>query len=139
MINNNNIKKLHIRGENMKDKSEYINITLVSFGFKYGLPNANYYFDVGFIKNPAREKKWDFFSIPTEEMRQYVLEQEKTKKFLEKLEPLLIFLSSIDQNQIFAFGCNSGRHRSSIIVDELKNKMEKAGIKTRVYHRDNDV
>ena len=122
----------------MKKESEQVKVTLMSFGFKYGLPNANYYFDVGFIKNPARKEEWSFFSTPTEEMRRYVLEQEETKTFLEMVEPLLIFLSTIDQNQVFAFGCSAGRHRSSVLVEELSHRLEEAGIKTNVYHRDND-
>jgi UPF0042 nucleotide-binding protein len=123
----------------MKDTSRQPTVTLMSFGFKYSLPHANYYFDVGFIKNPARLDNWDFFSEPTDEMRKYVLEQEGTRMFLEKVEPLLVFLSTIDQNQIFAFGCNSGRHRSNIVVDELSRRLEKAGVKTKVIHRDNTI
>lgn len=122
-----------------KKNSRQSKVTLMSFGFKYGLPHANYYFDVGFIKNPAREDKWGFFSKETDEMSEYVLNLKKTKEFLGKVEPLLIFLSSIDQNQVFAFGCSAGRHRSSVIVEELSRRLEKAGIKTRVYHRDDNI
>ena len=111
-------------------------ITLVSFGFKYGQPHANYYFDVGFIKNPARNKNWGFFSTPDDDMKSYVLGQEQTKEFIEKIEPLIIFLSKIDQNQIFAFGCNAGRHRSNIIVDELARLLKERGLKVNVIHRD---
>lgn len=50
-------------------------VTLMSFGFEYGIPNANYYFDVGFLKNPARQKKWDFFSQIDEDMCRFVMEQ----------------------------------------------------------------
>ena len=114
-------------------------MNLISFGFKYGLPNANYYFDVGFIKNPARENKWGFFSKTSKEMKDYVLNQKEVKEFLEKIEPLLIFLSKIDQNQMFAFGCSAGRHRSSVIVEELSTRLKSAGIESTVYHRDNDV
>ena len=111
-------------------------VTLMSFGFKYGLPQANYYFDVAFIRNPAREAEWGFFTEPTEEMKQFVLGQEQTQEFLARVEPLLVFLSTLDQNQVFAFGCNSGRHRSSVLVEELARRLEKAGITTNVYHRD---
>lgn len=123
----------------MKEETGQVKVTLVSFGFKYGLPNANYYFDVGFIKNPAREAGWDFFDKPDERMKRFVLEQEQTKEFLEKIEPLLIFLTTVDQNQVFAFGCNSGRHRSSVLVEELGRRLARAGIKANVNHRDNDV
>ena len=84
-----------------------IRITLMSFGFKYVMPKANYNFDVGFIKNPAREKQWDFFSKTSKEMKEYVLNQTAVKEFLDKIESLLIFLSGIDQEQIFAFGCST--------------------------------
>ena len=123
----------------MRKESGKAKITLVSFGFKYGLPRANYYFDVGFLKNPARLAQWDFFSAPTEEMRRYVLEQEEATEFLDLVEPLLIFLSAIDQNQVFAFGCSAGRHRSSVLVEELSCRLERAGIETDVYHRDRDA
>lgn len=123
----------------MKEECKQAKVTLMSFGFKYGPPCANYYFDVGFIKNPARQDKWSFFSRPTEEMRRYTLEQEETRRFLDMVEPLLIFLSTIDQNQVFAFGCSAGRHRSSVVVEELSRRLAKVGIKTNVYHRDDDV
>lgn len=111
-------------------------VTLMSFGFKYGLPNANYYFDVGFLKNPARENKWGFFSNPTDEMRSYVLAQGQTVEFLEKIVPLLEYLAHIDQHQVFAFGCSAGRHRSSIVVEELSRILNNKGIPTHVVHRD---
>lgn len=122
----------------MREESGKAKAKLMSFGFKYGLPNANYYFDVGFLENPARLDKWNFFSAPTEEMRRYVLEQQEAREFLDLVEPLLVYLSTIDQDQVFAFGCSAGRHRSSILVEELSRRLEKAGIETHVYHRDQD-
>jgi RNase adaptor protein for sRNA GlmZ degradation len=120
----------------MTKDSGHSRITLMSFGFKYGLPNANYYFDVGFVKNPARESKWSFFSEPSGEMVAYVLDQEKVREFIDKVLPLLVFLSAVDQHQVFAFGCNAGRHRSSILVGELSRRLKGEGIDNDVIHRD---
>lgn len=117
-------------------KKGLVKITLVSFGFKYGIPNANYYFDVGFIKNPARETNWSFFSEPSAELREYVLNQENTRKFIDYVIPLIVFLSEIDQYQVFAFGCNAGRHRSSVLVDEIQRRLAEAGLDSKVIHRD---
>jgi RNase adaptor protein for sRNA GlmZ degradation len=111
-------------------------ITLISFGFKYGPPNANYYFDVGFLKNPARESNWGFFSDPDENMKKYILDQTNSKKFIESVVPLIIFLAEIDQKQVFAFGCNAGRHRSNVIVDELARILKDKGLEVDVKHRD---
>jgi len=107
----------------------------MSFGFKYGVPHSNYYFDVGFLRNPARDK-WGFFDKPDGEMRKYVLDQEFAQELLSKVEPLILFLSTVDQHQVFAFGCNAGRHRSTIIVDEMARRLEKKKINVEVIHRD---
>jgi len=111
-------------------------ITLISFGFKYGQPHANYYFDVGFLKNPARQDKWDFFSDTDGEMKDFLLMQPEALKFLELVEPLIVYLNSIDQNQLFAFGCSGGRHRSPIIVEVLAENLRTRGIQVNVRHRD---
>ena len=111
-------------------------VKLISFGFKYGHPRSNYYFDVSFAKNPARQKQWGFFANADEEMEEFVLEQENVKEFLNKLVPLIITLSKVDQNQVFALGCNAGRHRSVILVNYIKKKLEEKGVEVYVEHRD---
>jgi UPF0042 nucleotide-binding protein len=113
-------------------------ITLMSFGFKYGLPNANYYFDVGFLKNPAREKDWGFFAVPDQKMRDYVVNQDMARRFLDHVVPLVAMLAEVDQHQVFAFGCNAGRHRSCIMVTEIQRRLAEMGIESRVKFRDNE-
>ena len=111
-------------------------VKLISFGFKYGVPRSNYYFDVGFIKNPARQKDWDFFCDTSPEMCQFVLEQDIAKQFIEKVIPLINFLADIDQNQVFAFGCSAGRHRSTVLVDFIAHQLRAEGVDVDVEHRD---
>jgi len=111
-------------------------IKLISFGFKYGHPHANYYFDVGFIKNPAREKQWNFFSEANDDMCEYIMCQKEAKDFIDLIIPLIRFLNTIDQNQIFAFGCSAGRHRSAIIVEAIAEILRKEGVEVNVEHRD---
>lgn len=113
-------------------------ISLLSFGFRYGIPRANYYFDVNFATNPARDDRWGFFAQPDEGMRAYVLEQPSVRQFLDRVEPLLVFLATLDQRQVFAFGCSAGRHRSPIIIEELAARLKRANIHTHVEHRDSD-
>lgn len=114
-------------------------VKLISFGFKYGIPNANYYFDVGFIKNPAREAKWDFFSMPDDDMRAFVLLQPSVAEFLKYVVPLIKMLACLDQAQVFAFGCNSGRHRSYILVEEISRQLIDLDISNKVIHREEDT
>ena len=114
-------------------------VKLMSFGFKYGIPNANYYFDVGFIKNPAREERWGFFAVPDDEMRTYVLNQPPVVEFLKYVVPLIKMLAPLDQSQVFAFGCNAGRHRSYILVEEIARQLTELGVVNKVIHREEDA
>jgi len=110
-------------------------VKLISFGFKYGLPPANYYFDVSFAKNPARESKWGLFAKEDSEMAKYVLQQEKVTEFINLVVPLIYHLAELDGFQTVAFGCNSGRHRSPIIVNEVARRLGN-DIRHFVWHRD---
>ncbi len=110
-------------------------IKIMSFGFKYGLPNANHYFDVSFTQNPARQKQWGMFGVVDHEMIEFVLEQKRVSSFIEMVIPLMKLLASVDAYQVVAFGCNSGRHRSPIIANEAARRL--AGqVPIVVEHRD---
>ena len=109
---------------------------LKSFGFKYGPPRANYYFDVSFIKNPARQENWDLYSKIDNKMKDFVLSQKKTKDFMEKIIPVIEMLDTLDGGVVVAFGCNAGRHRSVILVEEIAKQLEKKGYKINVEHTD---
>lgn len=111
-------------------------ITLVTFGFKYGLPNTNYYFDVSFVKNPARDSRWSLFSEPNDEMRRFVLEQPSAQAFLERVVPLLKTLVACDDDVRVGFGCNSGRHRSIILASEVERRLAEEGFDVRLVHRE---
>jgi len=115
-----------------------IKITLTSFGFKYGTPNSNYWFDVGFAKNPARE--FGFFCNDKNKIYAFMEKQEQVMEFIKIVEPLIVFLSKVDQNQVISFGCSAGRHRSPFIVDYLANLLkEKYKIEVKVFHRNKEI
>lgn len=111
-------------------------LTLVTFGFKYGPPNTNYYFDVSFLRNPAREDAWSLFSRPGPDMKSFVLEQPACQVFLEALVPMIHVLLECDDDVRIGLGCSSGRHRSRIVADELKARIESEDIFVRLVHRE---
>lgn len=113
-------------------------ISLVSFGFKYGRPPANHYFDVSFLKNPARERGWSLFSEPGDEMRRWVLEQAAAVEFIDRLVPLACFLASADDDARIALGCSAGRHRSTILTEELARRLRAEGLEVDVSHRERE-
>jgi UPF0042 nucleotide-binding protein len=111
-------------------------LTLITFGFKYGPPNTNYYFDVSFLKNPAREPQWDLFASPDEGMRQFVLSQPLARDFLATVVPVVELLLECDDDVRIGIGCSSGRHRSVIVAEELKRRIESAEVSVRLIHRE---
>lgn len=113
-------------------------ITLISFGFKYGQPNSNYYFDVSFLKNPAREKQWSLFSEPDAEMGTFVTDQPAFKDFVEKVVPLIELLTELDDDMRVSFGCNAGRHRSFFVTEEVAKILKENGHNVRVIHRERE-
>jgi RNase adaptor protein for sRNA GlmZ degradation len=98
-------------------------LKLMSFGFKYGLPLANYYFDVSFAVNPARDDRWGMHGVADHEMVEFVLSQPVVDEFIRRVVPLLEHVASLDAFQVAAFGCSSGRHRSPIIANEVARRL----------------
>ena len=112
-----------------------IKIEIFSFGFKYGQPLANFYFDVSFLPNPARLPGKFLTDELDDEMRKYVLQNENTKELITRLVNLIEFISSFDVIKV-GVGCNSGRHRSVIVVTEISNRLHELGMDHKVIHRD---
>lgn len=98
-------------------------LKLMSFGFKYGLPTANFYFDVSFTVNPARDARWGLHARPDHEMIEFVLGQPAVAEFIRRVVPLLEHIGTLDAYQVVAFGCNSGRHRSPVIANEIARRL----------------
>ena len=110
-------------------------ILLQSFGFKYGHPNTNMYIDVTFLPNPARLPGKNLFSELDEEMIQFVLNYPETRDLIDKTVDLVKFLSLKDDIRV-GIGCNSGRHRSVIVVNEMEKLLGGFGLTCAILHRD---
>jgi UPF0042 nucleotide-binding protein len=113
-------------------------ITLVTFGFKYGPPPANHYFDVSFLANPARDPRWGLFSRPDEEMRAFVTAQPAAAAFVERVVPLIEMLTEVDDDLRIGLGCNAGRHRSVLLARIVAEELERRGHSVHVVHRERE-
>lgn len=113
-------------------------INIISFGFKYGFPNVNYFFDVSFIQNPARSGKWNLFDPINPEMMQYVLDQPGVAEFVGKAVNLILAVAELDDGLKVGFGCSGGRHRSPIIAQAVSDEIAKRSdrLLIEIYHRD---
>lgn len=119
-----------------------INLTVVTFGFKFGIPlDVDLLFDVRFMPNPFYIRELQSLSGLNQEVKKHVLSWPETKVFLKKIYELIKFLLPYyikegKSNLTIAIGCTGGRHRSIVIGKELWLYLNKLKYKTNLEHRD---
>lgn len=103
--------------------------TLVSFGFKHGLPvEFNLVFDVRFLPNPFFEPALTHLDGRDPEVARYVMASPAADQLLDQLEQLIRFTLPQFENEgklyvTIAIGCTGGRHRSVSVVEELRRRL----------------
>lgn len=128
-------------GDNTHPEKQ-LSITVLSFGFKYGIPvDSDLLFDVRFIPNPFYIPELKQYSGNDEPVKDYVLKQEETITFIDKLLDMLRYLipNYIKEGKrqlIISIGCTGGRHRSVAIANEVYKKLNEDKYNTRIEHRD---
>lgn len=124
----------------LKDRA--MSVTVMSFGFKYGLPvEADLVFDVRFLPNPYYIADLKYKTGMDREVRDFVFSYQLTKDFVAKVEDLLAFClpSYVDEgktNLVIAVGCTGGKHRSVSVARELGDFASRKGYAITVSHRD---
>jgi UPF0042 nucleotide-binding protein len=117
-------------------------IEIITFGFKYGIPTQlDLLFDVRFLPNPHYIDELKKLNGKDERVKEFVLNSDETKKFMEKLKEMLDFLIPSYEKEgkvylVIGFGCTGGSHRSVVIGEEIKNFLEEKGYGVEIYHRD---
>lgn len=119
-----------------------LNITILSFGFKYGIPtDADLVFDVRFLPNPFYIEDLKPLSGNDAPVYDYVMGFDVTKQFLDKLTDMIEFLIPNyileGKNQlVIAIGCTGGRHRSVTIANALFKALSGKGYGLKVEHKE---
>ncbi len=119
-----------------------ISITLVSFGFKYGIPiQSDLILDVRFLPNPFFEKELKHRTGTDPKVSNFVMSSSAAKTFVKKTESLLSFLIREYKKEgksylTISFGCTGGRHRSVAIVNLIGKSLTEQGVPVSVMHRD---
>ncbi|MBQ0105119.1 MAG: RNase adapter RapZ [Armatimonadetes bacterium] len=122
--------------------SHLLNITVSAFGFKYGMPlDPDLVFDVRFLKNPYWEPTLRNFSGRDQCVKDYIMSDEKTVKFMKKLFDLIDFCvpEYVKEGKAYlniAIGCTGGRHRSIAVAEALTVHLRESGYIVRLECRD---
>ena len=118
-------------------------ITVLSFGFKYGIPNdCDLVFDVRFLPNPYYVDGLKYKTGNDEEVQDFVMGYEISHIFLGKLVDMLNFLIPNfileGKNQlVIGIGCTGGKHRSVTLANKLFEALsDRSEYGVRLEHRD---
>jgi UPF0042 nucleotide-binding protein len=124
------------------DATPELRATVLSFGFKYGLPlDADLVADVRFLPNPHWIPELRPLSGQDPGVRDYVLSQEGAAPFLDVYAELLRLVGAGYQREgkrylTLAIGCTGGKHRSVAMAEEIAKRLVGDGVQTTVAHRD---
>jgi UPF0042 nucleotide-binding protein len=122
-----------------------INVNVISFGFKYGIPiDADLIYDVRFLPNPHYIEHLRPNTGQNPDVYEYVMKWPETQVFLTKLLDMLNFLIPLYRKEgksqvVVGIGCTGGKHRSVAIAEYLGRMLGSSDTETvRVSHRDSD-
>lgn len=120
--------------------SRSLSLNFMSFGYKHGFPHeADMVFDVRFLPNPYFVEELKELTGLEEEVRDFIMNNEDTKEFVEKLTEFLEFLLPKFNKEgksylTIAIGCTGGKHRSVAIADTLSEHFK--DLSPILRHRD---
>jgi UPF0042 nucleotide-binding protein len=119
-----------------------MNVNLLTFGFKYGLPSdADLVMDVRFLPNPYWVEDLKDLTGIDPKVKDYIFSFEQTNTFVnqywEMLQFLLPYYGKEGKHYLtLAIGCTGGKHRSVAIAEALKAKFKGSNFSVTLYHRD---
>jgi UPF0042 nucleotide-binding protein len=119
-----------------------LTISLVTFGFKFGVPyDLDLLFDVRFLRNPNFVEQFKPLTGEDPAVRAYVLDDPEAAAFLGHLDSLFRFLIPLYGRErrsylTVAIGCTGGRHRSVAVASRLRDMFVVMGYDVALRHRD---
>jgi len=125
-----------------EDENKRLLVSCLSFGFKNGVPlDADMVFDVRFLPNPHFVPEFRKKTGLDPKVAAYVRGFPQTTEFLDRVTKLMLYLLPHYVNEgksylTVAFGCTGGQHRSVMMAEEMRKRLEKAGYQVKALHRD---
>lgn len=117
-------------------------VSLLSFGFKYGLPaSADLVFDVRFLPNPHYIAELRPMTGLDADVKTYVMKHQSASDFVVQCSTMLTTLLPQYQREgkaylTVALGCTGGQHRSVSVARALAESLHQNGVSVDVRHRE---
>ncbi|MFA5161596.1 MAG: RNase adapter RapZ [Elusimicrobiales bacterium] len=124
-------------------RSARLRVTVMSFGYKYGLPlDADIVMDVRFLANPNYVPELKAKTGHDKAVARHIMRDPKARGFLERFCALARYLLPLygregKSHLTIAIGCTGGRHRSVFMAAETARRLSSAGY--GVYSLDRDI
>ncbi len=141
-INVHQLKDIVQRRYSLSPKNKKMAINVTSFGYRYGLPvDADLVFDVRFLPNPYFVEKLKYYDGNNVDVKNYVLQNKESKKFLEKILDLMNLLIPLYEKEgkvrlNIAMGCTGGKHRSVVMANKIGAFLSSKKYVVNLSHRD---
>jgi len=119
-----------------------LKVTVVSFGFKYGIPvDADFVADMRFLPNPFWIPELRAHTGRDADVSDYVRSRPGAEEFLDAYVPVLTgvaegYLREGKRFMRVAIGCTGGKHRSVAMTEEIARRLVAAGLDAKPTHRD---
>lgn len=117
-------------------------LTVVSFGFKYGLPQeADLVLDVRCLPNPFYVPELKNLTGMDQAVVDYVMAAPESQELLRRYENMLeyalpLYVKEGKSQLMIAIGCTGGKHRSITFARKIGDFCQKLGYEPSVQHRD---
>lgn len=117
-------------------------ITLVTFGYKYGVPyDVDLLFDLRFLPNPHFVPELRPYTGEDPRVREYIMARPDSAEFLERLQGFIEYLLPRYRSEgksylTIGFGCTGGRHRSVTVSLLIAERLRQSGHDVNIKHRD---
>jgi UPF0042 nucleotide-binding protein len=119
-----------------------LRITVVSFGFKYGVPvDADLLADMRFLPNPFWVPELRDLTGQDPDVAAYVRDRPDAQEFLDRYVPVIEtvgdgYLREGKRFMTVAIGCTGGKHRSVAMSEEIASRLRASGLLADTIHRD---
>lgn len=124
------------------EQESHMQVTVVSFGFKYGIPReADLVIDVRCLPNPYYVEELKSLTGLDEEVREYVMQYDISDEFMRRLFDFIDYSIPLYRKEgkyelVIGIGCTGGKHRSVTVARALNAHLMEDGERSSIHHRD---